>query len=102
MLDKNTVEHIAELARIEITEEEKEFLGQQLSKIIDYIDKLSGKLQSLGKELDTSKVEPLRGCYSQINILREDKPQKFDNIEKIIENFPSQENNFCKILQVIE
>ena len=65
MVDKKTVEYVAQLARINLSEEEKSSLGKQLSKILDYIDKL--------KELDTDKVSPLRNLHESIDVLREDK-----------------------------
>ncbi len=65
MVDKKTVEYVAQLARINLSEEEKSSLGKQLSKILDYIDKL--------KELDTDKVSPLRNLHESKDVLREDK-----------------------------
>ena len=64
MVDKKTVEYVAKLACIEIDEEEKGFLGKQLSKILNYIDKL--------KEVDTQDIAS-RSLYKGKNRFREDK-----------------------------
>ncbi|MCM8756554.1 MAG: Asp-tRNA(Asn)/Glu-tRNA(Gln) amidotransferase subunit GatC [Candidatus Omnitrophica bacterium] len=94
MVDKKTVDYVANLARIEISEEEKEYLLPQLSKILEYIDKL--------KELDVSKVEPTRGAFSEENILREDRVKSSEVFKDILKNAPSQYNNLFKIPQVLE
>lgn len=93
MIEKKTVKYIANLARIEINEEEKEFLQSQLSKILDYIDKL--------KELDVKKVSPTRGAFLQGNILRQDKSKKSEVFEDILKNTPEIFNNHFKIPKVI-
>ena len=53
MPDKKIVEYVANLARIGIDPNETEYLSSQLSKILDFIDKL--------KELNVDGVEPMRG-----------------------------------------
>ncbi len=93
MVDKKTVEHVAQLARVAISEEEKESLGDQLSKIIDYIDKL--------KELKVEGVAPLRGLHIAGNIFREDKAV-LKPAEDILNNVPLRQDNFIKIPKVIE
>ena len=60
MVDKKIVDYVANLARIEISPQEKDELAPQLSKILDYIDKL--------KELEVSNVEPTRGALTEENI----------------------------------
>lgn len=94
MIDKKTVEYVAELARINISEEEKAKLLPQLSKILDYIDKL--------KEIDTKDVEPTRGYLLETNILRKDEVVKFPFSKDILNNAPSHEEGHLKIPKVIE
>lgn len=94
MIDKKNVEYIAQLARIEINEKEKEFLGSQLSRIIGYVDKL--------REVDVENVSPTRGAFLEDNMLREDQASAFDNREAILKNAPEVEGNFFKIPRVIE
>jgi len=94
MVDKKTVEYVAQLARINLSEEEKSSLGKQLSKILDYIDKL--------KELDTDKVSPLRNLHESKDVLREDKVKPSEYCQSILENSPTQEDGYFKIPKVIE
>ena len=94
MINKDTVKYVAGLARISITEEQKDCLGNQLSKIIDYIDKL--------KETDTNGVEPLRGLYAQRNAFRQDEVQKSSSKENILDNSPAREGDYFKVPKIIE
>lgn len=94
MVDKKTVEYVAKLAKIKVTEEEKEFLREQLSKIIDYIDKL--------KELDVEGVEPMRMLHTPKNIFRDDKVKSSPSGENILKNSPRRQDRYFKIPKVIE
>lgn len=94
MTDKESVEYVADLARIEITEEEKSFLNSQLFKIIDYIDKL--------REVDTDGVELMRGLHIQRNVFREDKVKPSSSKTNILKNSPLREGDYFKIPRVIE
>lgn len=64
-LSREDVEHIALLARLHLTEEEKERYREQLSNILDHISKL--------QELDTSKVQPMSSVVAEQSRLREDE-----------------------------
>lgn len=66
MLTKKEVEHIAFLAKLGLTEEEKEKFRKELSAILDYVNKLD--------EVDANGVEPMAGGTNLFNITREDKP----------------------------
>lgn len=66
MLTKKEVEHIALLAKLGLTEEEKEKFRKELSAILDYVNKLN--------EVDASGVEPMAGGTNLLNIMREDEP----------------------------
>lgn len=94
MVDKKTVEYVANLAKIKILPEEKNFFGSQLSRILDYIDKL--------KELDVEGVEPSRGLHLENNVFRPDEAISFSSREDILNNIPSREGNYFKIPKVIE
>lgn len=94
MVDKKIVEYVANLARIGINASETEYLSGQLSKILDYIDKL--------KELNVDNVEPMRGLNLKNNIFRKDEPVNSAAQEDILKNAPSREGNYFKIPKVIE
>ncbi|MDD5194894.1 MAG: Asp-tRNA(Asn)/Glu-tRNA(Gln) amidotransferase subunit GatC [Candidatus Omnitrophica bacterium] len=94
MVDKKTVEYVAGLARIEVSEEQKQFLESQLSNILSYIDKL--------KKLDVEGVEPLRGLHLERNVLRNDEVKPSTAKEEILENAPSRQERYFKIPKVLE
>lgn len=96
MVDKKTVEYVANLARIAVSDKEKEFLSGQLSKILDYIDKL--------KELNTDDIEPLRSLHEEQkrNVLREDVKQQCTLSKNILDNAPSRRGDYFRIPKVIE
>lgn len=93
-VDKKTVEYVAELARINLTEEEKESLGRELTKIITYIDQL--------QELDTQGVEPLRELQAKRDVFRPDEVLPSGCREEILKNSPLSEGDYFKIPKVIE
>ena len=93
-VDKKTVEYVAGLARINLADSEKEPFSQQLSKILDYIDKL--------KQLDTENIEPLRNLHQSRDVLRKDQAKPSDRRDKILKNSPLSEADYFKIPKVIE
>lgn len=91
---KETIEHIADLARLKISEAEKEKLTVDMEKIISYVDKLN--------ELDTSDVKPMEHVIPIRNILREDVVTGSFERDKLMENAPSQEDGCYKVPKVME
>lgn len=94
MVDKKIVEYVANLARIEIEEAQKEYLAGQLSKIFGYIDKL--------KEVNVDNIQPMRGLHLENNILRSDEINPSNLKEDILKNSPSREGDYFKVPPVIE
>jgi aspartyl-tRNA(Asn)/glutamyl-tRNA(Gln) amidotransferase subunit C len=94
MVNKKEVEHVAALARIAVSDADKELISQQLSKILDYIDQL--------KEADVEKVEPLRGLHTDQQVLRKDEAKPCDCRQDILANAPSIEADCFKVPPVIE
>ncbi|MCD6228175.1 MAG: Asp-tRNA(Asn)/Glu-tRNA(Gln) amidotransferase subunit GatB [Candidatus Omnitrophota bacterium] len=94
MVDRKTVEYIANLARIKVKEEEIEYLRVQLSRILDYVDKL--------KQLNVDNVPVTRGTFFTENILREDEVKDSKLNQEILRNSPYLQENHFKIPKVIE
>jgi aspartyl-tRNA(Asn)/glutamyl-tRNA(Gln) amidotransferase subunit C len=94
LIDKKTLEYLAELGRIELTESEKPKLLEDLRKILDYFQEL--------QKLDTTNIEPMAGAADAKNIFREDTIKPNETTKKLIENFPEKENDFLKIPPVFE
>ena len=91
---RGTIEHVANLARLNFSEEEKEKLTLEMENIISYVDKLN--------ELDTSKVKPMEHVIPIKNVLREDKAEESYDREKILANAPSSEDGCFKVPKVVE
>lgn len=88
------VEHIAQLARLELNEEQKSRYREQLSKILDYIAKL--------RELDTRDIPPTAGGGLLKMALRTDRAQPSLPTEVLLENAPESEDDQFKIPPVFE
>ena len=91
---KEIIEHVANLARLNLTENEKEKMTSEMTNIISYVDKLN--------ELDTSNVPPTSHVKPVNNVFREDRVLKSYDREKILSNAPSQENGCFKVPKVVE
>jgi aspartyl-tRNA(Asn)/glutamyl-tRNA(Gln) amidotransferase subunit C len=94
MIDRQTVKHIAKLARLGLQEEEIDVLGQQLSLILEQI--------AILQEADVSGVSPIAHASRLHSILREDLPQPSYPPEVLLANAPDQEGNCLKVRAVLE
>lgn len=92
-ISKADVEHIAMLARLRLSEEEKETYSEQLSKILDYIEKLN--------QLDTSDVEPTSHVLEITNVFREDEPAQSLPPDDALKNAPDRKGNFYRVPRII-
>lgn len=94
MLTAETVEHVAKLARLALSEEEKKLYAEQLSKIIDYFDEL--------KAVNTEGVEPMAHALNIVNVLREDVVKTPPGRDLLLKNAPDQENGYFKVPKIGE
>ncbi|MBW5449392.1 Asp-tRNA(Asn)/Glu-tRNA(Gln) amidotransferase subunit GatC [Cohnella sp. CFH 77786] len=88
------VEHVANLARLDLSAEEKEQFTGQLNAILKYAEKLG--------ELDTSDVEPTSHVLPLANVMREDEARPSWPIEKVLANAPDEEDGQFKVPAVLE
>ncbi len=93
-ISKTDVEHVAQLARLNLTKIEEEKFTQELGEILNYIDELN--------ELDLTKIKSVSQISGLENIVREDKITNENNREKLLTNAPSQEKGYIKVKQVFE
>lgn len=93
-IDKETVDKIAHLARLELAEDEKEKLMGDMGKILDFMAKLN--------EIDTTGVEPLVYMTDEINVLREDVVKQEITHEEALQNAPKHDDNYFLVAKVIE
>lgn len=87
------VKHVANLARLAITDEETEKFTKQLDAIITFAEQLN--------ELDTENVEPTSHVLDMKNILREDVPQKGLPREEVLKNAPEHQDGQIKVPSIL-
>ncbi len=92
-VDPETIDKIAHLARLEIREEDKQGLLEDMNKILNFMDKLN--------EVDTEGVAPLVYMTDEVNVLREDKVEGLISREEALQNAPSQDGKFFRVAKVI-
>ncbi|MBU6500312.1 MAG: Asp-tRNA(Asn)/Glu-tRNA(Gln) amidotransferase subunit GatC [Patescibacteria group bacterium] len=93
-INKKTLEHLAELARIKLNTQEEEKLLQDLQKILEHFEEL--------KTLDTAGVEPMSGGGGLKNIFRDDAAAENTNQRAGIEQFPDKQDDYLKVPPVFE
>ena len=93
-IKREEIEHIAMLARLRLSDEEKELFGSQLSSILGYMDKL--------EELDTKDIEPTSHVLSLNNVMREDVTSPSLRREDALLNAPSHTEKFYRVPKIIE
>ena len=76
VISDETIEYVGILAKLELSDEEKEKAKEDMGKMLDYIDKLN--------ELDTSNVEPMSHVFPVNNVFREDVVTNGDDRENIL------------------
>jgi len=93
-LSTQDVEYVAKLARLEVSEQEKEKFTAQLNDILLYIDKLN--------ELDTTGVAPMTHAIAVTNAFREDKVVESLGTQKALANAPDARGEFFRVPKVID
>ena len=92
MITIKDVEHVAKLARLELTEEEKELYTKQLGDVLKYVDQMN--------EVDTSNVKPMAQVVDLVNVMREDKVYYEHTKEELMANAPEEEEGFFKVPKI--
>ena len=93
-LERSEVEHIASLARIGLTDEEREMFGDQLSHILEQFEVL--------EELDTSGITPTGHAGGLQTVMRDDLAQDSLDSEEVLKNAPNREGEFFRVNAVLE
>ncbi|HVV54785.1 MAG TPA: Asp-tRNA(Asn)/Glu-tRNA(Gln) amidotransferase subunit GatC [Mucilaginibacter sp.] len=93
-IDKETVDKIAHLARLELADDEKEKLMADMGKILDFMAKLN--------EIDTTGIEPLVYMTDEVNVLRDDVIKQEITHEEALLNAPKHDGNYFLVAKVIE
>ena len=93
-LSMGEVEHIAELAKLALTEEEKERLQEELSAILDYAERL--------QQIDTSDIPPTATVLPVDTVLRPDESRPSPPREALLKNAAEQEDGQYRVDVVLE
>ncbi|MDQ0340095.1 aspartyl-tRNA(Asn)/glutamyl-tRNA(Gln) amidotransferase subunit C [Caldalkalibacillus uzonensis] len=93
-ISKQEVEHVARLARLNLTEEEKEQFTKQLDSILNFAQKLN--------ELDTDNVEPTSHVLPLVNVMRDDVPHESLPVEEALKNTAEHQDGQVKVPSVLE
>lgn len=93
-LSKEDVVHIAKLANLTLTDKDIKKFQEQLSKIVDYVGKLS--------KANTSKIEPTSQVTGLKNVFREDVIIPSLSQEKILSNAPDIYRGYFKVKAIFE
>lgn len=94
MFERDQVDKIARLARLELSDEEAALMGKQLGSILDYIAELS--------QVDTTGVEPLAHCLPMQNVFREDRVEPGLGTEGALANAPKRVGDFFSVPTILE
>jgi aspartyl-tRNA(Asn)/glutamyl-tRNA(Gln) amidotransferase subunit C len=88
------IEKVARLARLELSEEEKETFGNQMEQILTYMEQLN--------RLDTSGVEPTSHAIPIDNVFRDDEVKPSFPHEEVLAIAPDEEEGHFKVPRIIE
>jgi aspartyl-tRNA synthetase len=88
------VNHVAKLARLELSDQEAVFFQKDLNSILDYVETL--------KDLDTDHVSPMSHVLEINNVWRDDRPSDQKETGPLLENAPMREKGYYKVPKILE
>jgi len=92
MITIKDVEHVAKLARLELSEDEKQKFTKQLGDILKYVEQMN--------EVDTNGVKPMAHAFDIVNVMREDEVVYEQTKEELMANAPEEENGFFRVPKI--
>jgi aspartyl-tRNA(Asn)/glutamyl-tRNA(Gln) amidotransferase subunit C len=92
--DDLKLDHVANLARINLTSEEKERFSAQLNDVLAYIEQLN--------EVNVEGVEPTAHAFPVVNVWSEDVPEPGLSVEDALRNAPEKRDNMVVVPKVVE
>ena len=94
MISDETIEYVGILAKLDLSEAEKEEAKRDMGRMLDYIDQLN--------ELDTDDVEPMSHVFPVQNVFREDVVTNGDDRDAILANAPEKREGTFVVPKTIE
>ena len=92
MITVKDVEHVAKLARLELSEAEKETFTKQLDSILNYVEQMN--------EVDTTGIEPMSHVIPVTNVMREDEVVYTNTKQELMKNAPEEEDGFFRVPKI--
>ncbi len=92
-ISDETIERVSTLAKLELSDKEKEQAKCEMARMLDYFDMLN--------DLDTGGVESLSHIFPLNNVFREDVVVNGDDSENMLTNAPDRKDNYYKVPKVI-
>ncbi|MBI5565183.1 MAG: Asp-tRNA(Asn)/Glu-tRNA(Gln) amidotransferase subunit GatC [Chloroflexi bacterium] len=93
-ITRDDVQHIAELAKLRLTEAEEARYQEQLSAILDYAERLNA--------LDTSAISPTATVLPLHSVMRDDVARPSPSVEAILANAPARVDNAFEVRAVLD
>lgn len=93
-ITKEQVTHVANLARLNLTEEEKEHMTKDMESIIAFVDQMNG--------LDIEGIKPTDHIIPVNNVFREDVVKPSMDVEELLRNAPAKENGCYSVPKIVE
>ncbi|MCH5274470.1 MAG: Asp-tRNA(Asn)/Glu-tRNA(Gln) amidotransferase subunit GatC [Lachnospiraceae bacterium] len=94
IISDETIEYVGILAKLELSDKEKEAAKKDMASMLNYIDKLN--------ELDTTGVEPMSHVFPVQNVFREDVVVNGDDRENILKNAPGEKDGMFIVPKTVE
>ena len=94
IISEETIDYLGILAKLFLTDEEKEQARSDMQKMLDYIDKLN--------ELDTSDIEPMSHVFDFDNVFREDVVTNTDDRDNMLANAPQEYDGQYQVPKTVE
>ena len=92
-ISKEEVKKVAQLARLELNDDQLNNHAEQLAKILDYIKQLD--------QINTENIPCTTRAIEVINVLRKDEKRNYINSEDLLDLAPAREDNFFKVPKII-
>ena len=93
-IDRALLDKIAHLARLDFEEKDAEKMMQDMTAIVDWVEKLRG--------VDTEGVEPLTTMSFEINVMRDDVVKDHIPHDEALKNAPKKDENYFRVPKVLE
>lgn len=93
-ISDETIEYVSILAKLELSEAEKQDAKKDMNTMLDYIDQLN--------RLDTSDTEPMSHVFPVDNVFREDVITNQDHRDQILANAPASKEGAFKVPKTVE